>query len=71
MLTLCLICNRSRNVTVCGDNACPCRGGPPYSSMRPVVLAGLEYRTARGPMVVAPCGRLVPVRTEPRLERVA
>ena len=58
--TLCLLCGRRRHDTVCGDQSCPCVGGHPWADVGPVIVTGLGYRTPRGMMVTAPCGRAIP-----------
>jgi hypothetical protein len=58
--TLCLLCGNRRVETVCGDQSCPCTGGPGFVWTTPVVIAGMEYDTPAGPRVMARCGRLVP-----------
>lgn len=57
---VCLICGNARICTVCGDQSCPCRGGPRQSGMRPVFIVGMGWTDSKGrAWVIAECGRHV------------
>lgn len=66
MLTTCLICNRRRVETVCGDQSCPCRADESkWADTRPIVIEGLECVDKRGRTVrQAKCGRWIVVDTK-------
>jgi hypothetical protein len=40
--TVCCFCRRARVETVCGDQSCPCCGGPAHSDLRPAGVGAIE-----------------------------
>ena len=55
--TVCLLCGRSRVVTVCGDQSCLCtKPTTERPGLSPVVPVGTGFKGG----TLAACGRLVP-----------
>ncbi len=60
--TICLLCNRKRCETVCGDNTCYCSDAPDSkrSPARRIIIPGLQYIRQDGAILTEqPCGRVV------------